>query len=290
MPSEIFQPYRHSGKFGPFGPVLVLGAVLALGFPLGFAYGFVMKWIPFILLRVFGTAAYGFGLGLLTMQMLKLGKVRSNPIAGLCGALAGCIGLYFSWNGHLHTLFKDAPLLCSPGLMLTCMQQLYENGSWALRDGENVSGIALAGVWVVEGLMVIGLSALVPAGAIADTPFCEQSQCWLDDEKKIETLELFAEPDQQSALKRGDLGPLLQARPRPAGSASFARLVLKRSSRCAVFCTVRIENVERKPGRRGEQTETIRRLTENLVLPQSMFALIQKFENFNAAEPAAQAA
>jgi len=281
MPSEVFTPYRHSGKFGVHGPALAMVAALAVGFPLGFAYAYLMKWIPFIILRVFGTAAYGLLFGFLVYGLMKSCKVRNSLAASLCGLGTGLAALFFAWNGHVHTLFKDAPLLCLPDAMLASMSYLYENGSWALRGSGNVTGVVLAIVWVVEGLMIVGLSTLLPFSNILETPFCEKNQCWLDEEKKIDTLEAFNDPEQQAAFKRGDLGPLIQAKPRAPNAAAFGRLTLKHSPRCDEFCTVRIENVTLKTDKNGDTAESKTELTRNLVLPKSMLALVTKFENFN---------
>jgi hypothetical protein len=77
-----------------------------------------------------------------------------------------------------------------------------------------VTGVVLAIVWVVEGVIIVGLSARLPFSNILGTPFCEKNQCWLNEEKKIDTLDAFTDPEQQAAFKRGDLRPLIQARPR----------------------------------------------------------------------------
>jgi len=282
MPSEIFDSYRHSGKFAPKGPAAAVVAAVVLGFPLGLAYAYVMKWIPSVLLRIFGTAAYGLVFGFLVTRLMVWGKVRNAPVAGLSGAVAGLLALFFAWNGHVYTHFKGAPIFCLPGDMLSSMSHLYEHGSWALRGGGNVTGVVLAIVWAVEAALIVGLSALLPFSHIADTPFCEQNQCWLSDQKKIDTLDAFHDSEQQAAFKRGDLAPLTQARPRNPDLATFARLTLKHSPRCDVFCTVRIENVTLKKDKDGNTSEAKTELTRNLVLPQSMLGLITKFENFNA--------
>jgi hypothetical protein len=174
-----------------------------------------------------------------------------------------------------------------PGEILAGMKQLYEEGSWALHSGDNVTGILLAIVWVVEAGIILGLSVVPTVRAIADTPFCEQNQCWLDEEKKISTIEAFTDPAQVAALRGGDLGPLLQAKPRAPESPTFGRLTLKHSSRCDVFCTVRIENIVTSIDKNGSVTEKKLELTRNLMLPRSMFELIAKFENFQATAPAA---
>ena len=284
MSSEIFESYRHSGKFEPKGPLLALVTALTVGFPSGFVYAYVMKWLPSVLLRIFGTAAFGVAFGLLILWLMRWGKVRSAPIAGLCGVVAGLVGLFFAWNGHVHAMFKNAPILNSPTAVLAAMSYLYENGSWALRGSGNVTGVVLAIVWVVEAVIIVGLSTLLPFSNILETPFCEKNQCWLNEEKKIDTLDAFNDPEQQAAFKRGDLGPLVQARPRNSDSAAFARLTLKHSPQCDVFCTVRVENVTLKKDNEGNTVESKTELTRNLVLPQSMLGLITKFENFKPAQ------
>ena len=151
--------------------------------------------------------------------MLKFGKVRNNALAALCGLLAGISGLYLGWNGHIHAYFEGAPVFCGPA-EIRGMGYHYEHGSWGLK-GEPVTGVILAIVWGVEALMILSLSTLVAYVMISGTPFCERTESWLDQEKKISTLEPFTQPAQLEAFKAGDLSPLFQARtkskaPRPS--------------------------------------------------------------------------
>src|SRR6185503_19534423 len=141
MLEETFPAYRHSGKYGLHGPVLTLIASVVVGFPLGLAYAYFTRWIPIIYLTFLATVGYGFAFGLLATWLLKYARVRNTMVAALCGLLAGGIGLYFAWNGHLHAVFKGAPWLWTPGEIIAGMKQLYDEGSWALRHGDNVTGI-----------------------------------------------------------------------------------------------------------------------------------------------------
>jgi hypothetical protein len=285
--SEAFQIYRHSGKFGLHGPILALVAAAALAFPLGFAYAYLVKWIPFIYLNFLLTAGYGFVFGVVSAWVLRLAKTRNTGVAVLCGLLAGLFALYFEWSAHIHAVFKGAPVLCTPLQLWGGVQQLYEDGSWSLRGGGNVTGIPLAIVWGVEALFILGLGMLVPLGMIGDTPFCEQNQCWLDEEKKIDTLEAFTEPDHLSAFRQGDLAPLSKAKPRTPDSSTFARVTLKHSPRCDQFCTVSVANITVTRNSNGDPTEKTQELARNLMLPKSMFELIAKFEGFKQETPPA---
>jgi hypothetical protein len=277
MNAETCQFYRHSGKFSPHGLALALIVPIAVGFPLGYVYACLIKWIPFIYLNVFITAGYGGVVGFLAGWMLKLGKVRNNALAALCGLLAGISGLYLGWNGHIHTCFEDAPLFCLPAEILKGMKHLYEHGSWTLK-GETITGVVLGIVWGVEALMIIGLSALMSYVMISGTPFCERTGCWLDQEKKISTMEPFTQPAQLEAFKAGDLNPLFQARAKREGASTFGRLTIKHSPKCEEFCTVTVANVTVNMNKKGKTTETTRELARDVIVSKSMFEQIVKLE------------
>lgn len=287
MSTEKFEVYRHSGKFGIHGPVMALGAALVLAYPLGFAYSYLLKWIPFVYVNFLLTAGYGFGFGLLGGMLLRFGKVRNTLVAALSGLGIGLVALYFEWNGHVHALFKDAPALCLPQEILGAMQALYEHGSWGLRSGGPVTGVPLAIIWGLEAAVIVGLAAFVAYVTIAKTPFCEKNQCWLDEEKKIDTVEAFTDPIQVNALKIGDLGPLTHAMPRTLGADAFTRLTLKQSPHCDEFCTLQIQTVTLVSDNKGNLTEKVQDLTGDLVLPKRMSELITKFESFGSAKVAA---
>jgi hypothetical protein len=277
MNAETYQFYRHSGKFSPHGLALALIVPIAAGFPLGYVYAYLIKWIPFIYLNVFIVAGYGGVVGFLAGWMLKIGKVRNNTLATLCGLLAGIVGLYMGWNGHVHAYFEGAPIFCLPAEILKGMKYLYEHGSWTLK-GEMVTGIVLAIVWGIEALMIISLSTLVSYVMISGSPFCERTESWLDQEKKISTMEPFTQPAQLEAFKAGELNPLFQARAKREGASTFGRLTIKHSPKCEEFFTVTIANVTVNVDKKGKVTEKAQQLATNIIVSKSMFDQIVKLE------------
>jgi hypothetical protein len=284
MNAETYQFYRHSGKFSPHGLALALIVPIAVGFPLGYVYAYLIKWIPFIYLNVFITAGYGGVVGFLAGWMLKFGKVRNNVLAVLCGLLAGISGLYLGWNGHIHAYFEDSPAFCLPAEILRGMKYLYEHGSWTLK-GETITGVILAIVWGVEALMIIGLSTLVSYVMISGTPFCERTESWLDQEKKISTLEPFTQPAQLESFKAGDLSSLFQARAKSEGASTFGRLTIKHSPKCEEFFTVTVANVTVAIDKKGKITEKSRELARNVIVSKSMFDRITKLEELKPEPP-----
>lgn len=284
MNAATCQCYRHSGKFSPHGLALALIVPIAAGFPLGYVYACLIKWIPFIYLNVFITAGYGGVVGFLAGWMLRFGKVRNNTLAALCGLLAGISGLYLGWNGHIHAYFEDSPAFCLPAEMLRGMKYLYEHGSWTLK-GETITGVILGIVWGVEALMIVGLSTLMSYVMISGTPFCERTECWLDKEKKISTLEPFTQPAQLEAFKAGDLSSLLQARAKHEGAPVFGRLTIKHSPKCEEFFTVTVSNVRVAVDKKGKITENSQELVRDVIASKSMFDQIVKLEQLKSEIP-----
>jgi hypothetical protein len=269
--------YRHSGRFTPQGIVLPLLAAAVLGFPLGLLYAYLLRWIPFVYINVLATFGYGLVFGWLTLRLLKSGRVRNTAIAIAVGTLAGLIAVYSEWSGHLHALLKDPPLVFRPDQILTGMAFLYKNGSWGLHGGDSVTGIPLAIVWLVEAGIIIGMAVLLPLGFVRDTPYCEESRCWLDEEKVINSLGTVSNPGHLAALKAGDIAPLVEMTPKTEGANNFTRLVMKRSPQCERFCTIRVQDVSLSLDKEGNVKEKKRNLTDLLVLPASMFELIAQF-------------
>jgi hypothetical protein len=286
MHATTIHAYKHSGKFSFAGPVAAIAIALIAALPLGMVYAYAVKWIPIVYLNVLMTAGYGLAFGAMTMWVLKRTKVRNTAVAALVALIVGLIALYGAWNGHFHALWEDPPLVAPPLAIWVLMQVLYEAGSWSLRGSDNVSGIPLAIVWIIEGGVILVLTVVTAAEKIRSTPFCEATQRWLDRERKLDTLAPFSDPAQLAALKSGDVAPLLDAKPRESNSPAFARVTLRDAEGCDTFCTMELENVTVTRDSEGKQKEKTDSITGQLVLPHAMRDLVEKFASFDAA-PAA---
>jgi hypothetical protein len=281
MNSNCHPFYSHSGKFGIHGPMLAIAAGVIVAYPLGFAYAYLIKWIPFIYLNFLITAGYGFLFGFMTSLLMKSGKVRNGMMALLCGTAVGLLAWYATWNGYVHTLFRQAPWFFTPGQVHSVMKVLFDQGSWGIgwSSSAPVTGILLAIVWIVEGGVVVGVSAVISYSSVASTPFCEVHDCWLDEEKKMDKLDAFTHPDHIAAFKNGDIGPLDEARPRVPASGKFARMTLKYSQRCDDYCALSIANVTVTLDKDGKQQEEVEELMSNLWVPKSMFDYLAQFDH-----------
>ncbi len=289
MDLGTLQTYRHSGKFGLHALLFVPLVGALVGWPLGMAYGYLVKWIPFVYLNALITVGYGLALGMATVFALKKCRVRNSLVAGVLAAVVGFEANYLQWNGHLHALLDGAPLLVAPAMLREAMAFLYENGSWGLRSGGNVTGAMLGLVWLIEAGGILGLTLVVATSAIGSTPYCEKSGSWLDDEKKFDTLAAIDDAQERALLAAGDIAPVIAGRPRAEGATAFTRLTLKHSPRCEDFFTLKAEAVTLSTNKKGEVEEKTQSLTQDLVLPREMRELVEEFANITPT-PAADAA
>jgi hypothetical protein len=279
MNSNCHPFYVHSGKFGIHGPLLALLGAAAFGFPLGIAYGYLIKWIPFIYLNALVTVGYGIAFGCLTLYCMKLGKVRNVPVAVFSGIAIGCLGWYFSWNGCAHALVGDLPWLLTPTQMWQFVKILMAHGSWGIGFSarDTVTGGPLAIVWIVEGGIIVGSCTAVARG-IAEMPYCETCECWLDKQKTMDKLDIFTRPQHLEAFKQGDIAPLEEAQPRVPASGAFARLILRHSDKCHDYCALSVANVTITMDKKGNPRENQENVMRNLWVPKTMFDYLSKFD------------
>ncbi len=285
MSLEPLQAYRPSGKFTAAGLVVPLLAGAAMAFPLGLVYSKALRWIPFVYINMLATVAYGFALGWVANLAVKHTRVRHVTLATLLGAAIGGLGVYFEWSGFIWAVWEEAPLFSPPGDVLAAMSYLYEHGSWGMRSGGNVTGVFLALIWVCEAGVIVGLAVMLPRAFVQDTPYCEKTGCWLEEQKQIDTLEAIRDPAQRAAVQAGDIMPVIAAKPR-GDAPVHTRLLLKRSPKCRVFCTVRVQEVTTEIDKDGKLKSSTADLTRDLILPASMFDLVAQLENL-APAPAA---
>lgn len=283
MNENNYPKYCPSGKFAPHGPFLALLATFIIGYPLAFIYVYLIKWVPLIYFNVLIAGGFSVVFGLIAAVLVKFSKIRNHTVALLTGTLAGILGCYLNWNAHLHTLTSQAPFLATPSQIISVMKVLYQNGSWSVGqffgDHATVKGIPLAIVWAIEAAMIVLISVLATGTSVAGTPYCETHQCWLEQQKKMDKLDAFTNPDHIAALKAGNLAPLEQAQPRIPASGSFARLTLRYSAKCDDYCALSIANVTVTLDKKGNPRENVQPIVTNLWIPKTMFDYLCQFDH-----------
>lgn len=193
--------YQPSGKFNPIAFIYFIISTL-IAFPIiALIYTYLVWYIPFVYINFFITAGFGFLVGVTISQLsIKVGKVRNPKIAFILGLVGGLIALYFSWviwidlvinagesygtsrigittsNIKLLQVFQ---LALHPQAVFDLIAKINEVGTWGIRGG-TVSGIFLSVFWVIEALIVIVLSVIIP-NTLSKLPFCEFDNKWFDE-------------------------------------------------------------------------------------------------------------
>lgn len=195
--------YQASGRFSPLAIVyFVLLAFIA--FPIiGLIYAYAIWYIPFIYINILLTAGFGLAIGGLTgFVVISLGKVRNTMLALLLGILGGVLALYFHWAAWVDLvinagesygsdrigitlsnvkLVQVMSLAANPGILFELIGEINAVGTWGLRGG-TVSGLLLSVVWLIEALIVLGLSTYLPYTS-AQHPFSEMANDWMESEE-----------------------------------------------------------------------------------------------------------
>lgn len=264
----MFEQYQSSGKVGPVGIPAMLIAAGGAALVLGVVYVYLIVWIPIVYVNFLATIGFGVGLGLAIDRAARFGQVRNSPAAHFFGLIAGLAGLYvaWAWDGAARTSGEEEsfPVLWNPVQLMAYMQFFYETGFWGIKGG-NVSGIPLAVIWVIEGLVIVGTSSVL-AGITASTPFCESCGAWTTETEGLKRLLPPDDPDALSRLSDGDLSVLDQFMACDTAPDQSIRLDLHACSECedTRFLTVNLSRVTFDDD--GDATEHTTAIIERLVL------------------------
>lgn len=273
--SETTVPvYQHSGRCALSSLVVCLLVMGALVIPAAFAYSGIVYVVPWDILAIVATLVFGFLCGLVCTVVVKKRKIRNNVLAGWIGLITGVMALYWSWVACIFFQFDDG-LVLLPQDIWSKMQYVYE---YVEQDESNTGfdAVLLAVFWVLEALVICGLSWIVVLAEIGDTPFCEKEEVWLNEQQTIDTLSLFSDHDIE-LLSQGNLQPLLQARARHVNDPAWTRIILKYSDLSNETFTMRMLAVHLKQNKEGELEEESTEITQDLLLDSSAFKVIKQF-------------
>lgn len=182
------ETYRHSGVV-PLGGALLTTLVGLIATALyGVIYTFAVVWIPFIYVTFLLTLGFGFLIGLTVGGLATFGRIRNTFVLGAIALLMALFGIYVEWGTSPLALgMQEIGILgFLPDVMWWFVQYLYQNGSWRLFGDDNVSGIPLAIIWLIEAGTIIFIAVTVAIGKIGDQAFCEQCNAWIQNEEGVQ--------------------------------------------------------------------------------------------------------
>ena len=271
------QTYSHSGAvpvLGALGTILAGAVTAVLG---GLAYGYAFYYIPVAYLNILFTLAFGAGIGFVVVSAAVAGKVRSPLFVGAVTFGSTLLGLYAYWGAYLLALAgidRVGLVAFWPPALLDFGRFLFENGSWGLREGEVVKGGLLAIIWIVETVVIVGLSMTI-ARLDGDRPFCEACNEWTQRQRGIARLASDGSEPAWTAVLAGDLPSLASFEPAEPGARQFVRLDVARCPRCQESRFLTASAVEIVVDKQGHSSEKLRGLITNAILTPAQFAVVE---------------
>ncbi len=258
--------YQHSGTVGLMGPIYMLVVGVVASAVLGAVYGYAIFYIPFVYLNFFITLGFGGIVGFLVGLGGKWGKVRNPGVVLLFGLLIGLFAEYAGWVSWISALTGRELFLTNPFHILSFAKFVADRGAWGI-FGWTPQGIWLYLFWGVEGVMIVGASALVSWGMISSTPFCEPCNCWVEEKDTIGPLEPIARPDAlRSQLEQGDFGAITNLTKADAQSPLFTRLELVHCTSCEQVCFLTVQAVKMEVDSKGKEKTDETAIVEHLVV------------------------
>lgn len=276
--------YRHSGVVPVAGAATALAAGAAAAVVLGVVYSFTFYYIPYVYLNFLLAVGFGAGVGYITGQAARAGKIRNVAVVGGLALLATLFGIYAEWGstayamcptGELPNLWNQAGLeTFLPHQIVGAMFALFAEGSWGLTEGSMVKGWPLVALWLLEAGLIIGLALMTATKQIADSPFCEQCQRWVAGQQPHYYVGDGSEPVWNDVM-HGTFETLAQT-PRAAGNEpTYVRLSLGCCEGCSESNFVTITACKNTTDAKGNPKLEENGLVTNLILQPTQVEIIQ---------------
>ncbi|MDR0564795.1 MAG: hypothetical protein LBG78_07675 [Azoarcus sp.] len=282
--------YQPSGKTTLSGLVTLLIGGIAAIWILGIAYTYAVGFIPFIYINFIVTGAFGILAGISFSLFVKKGNLRAPGKVTLLTAIATLIGLYLHWAffcAYLLHRASDIPLweayqsyLFSPSKIIDTAKYLLDNGHFSIgRRGRNtpVTGGFLALIWLVEALIILGGSLLLPR-VKSQEPYSENLNRWADAEELPGRMSHFEDVvATKNALEAGNITPLLNTEPTDE-KASHSKIVLYSAEGDSNCYFLSLKNVTVKINKKGKEESSTDTVVEYLrITPAQYQELSKKF-------------
>jgi hypothetical protein len=244
--------YRHSGK-APIAGLLCLGvAGPAAALTLGWIYGYAILWIPWVYLAAVLPLVLGAGVGVVVAGAARVGKLRSLGLVAVAGLILGVAATYVQWVAWLTGAGAELGL-GDVGMVGAGISAVAAEGAWSV-FGWQPTGNSLYAIWGIEGLVIVAISAGMPAGMMMDWVFCENCDAWLKDKIEMAPFDPVRDEEALKArIERGDIEPLLAFERVDAARNDFARITLKSCAGCQRFRLASLHNVERSYDKEGKE-------------------------------------
>lgn len=263
------QFYRPSGRGAGAGAITVVVAAFVATLVLAPIYVYGTIYIPFIYLNALLAVGYGGSVGLAAGAGARWGKVRSPLFVTIAGGLMGLNAAYSAWVYWVFVQSNHEVWVFGLGGMTEVWTQVMDIGTWGFRSGGNVTGIFLAGIWVIEAALLVGLSAAGARLMLGRTPFCEDCNAWPsahDERALLVAPRSLGTAGLTKELRRGNWAVLHGVEQGRLSLRKFLELERWTCTRCGDFDVMTLKEVQLRKDKDGDDKRDETVLLDRLLL------------------------
>jgi hypothetical protein len=284
------QRYSASGTVPIVGGLMtVVGSLLTAALT-AVVYALIIRWIPFIYLNFLATMGFAFAMGLAVTTLARVGKIRSPLFIRGIWLLTLLFGYYIYWGATIwtHGNWHVGLQVFDPIEIKAFAELLFEKGSWALRNGDNITGWFLVAFWAVE-LGILAYFSYIAAVANIDQPFCEMCNEWTETEKGVALYQATGKEPEWDRVRLGEFHALMQVPLLSTSLSEYIRMDMNACPKCQNSNFLCIQQVKTTVDKDGDESTKESPLIANMTLTGDQLAQVRTLVE-QAADAAAEAA
>jgi hypothetical protein len=274
--------YRHTGAAPPLGVLLSAGGGLVTAIALSFVYTYAVVYIPFVYINFFLSIGFGLAIALAVYKGSRVGKIRSTFLVTMFALVCSLIGLYCAWAVDLYARWSQANVpgiepsfTLDPQAIWWHVTISYEHGWWSFRGGKSLTGIGLAGVWLIEAGVIVGGATYFAHSFVGEDIFCENCNAWALTVTDVMRLERPDATQIKMKLEADDFSPIVEGTKAAEGASRFSRIDLSQCPDCDESNYISVQSVTITTDKKGQQeVDTTLVVPPMHVTPEEMLAIL----------------
>jgi len=221
---------------------------------------------------------YVFAVSFVLNKAIKWGKIRNTLLVGLAGFGFGLFADYIGWVAWIAAMAKDPSYLIEfffPWEVASIIIEVGKQGAWSF-EGSTPSGAFLYFIWLLEAIAVVGGITYSTLNTFSETPFCEDSDKWVEKKKilgyffPLTDLKRF-----KASISQGDLSVFNELKVLQTGN-EYTMFELYECEDCRNFFVLNIKSIKITIDRRRRRNQQTKTIVKNLLLAPSALSGITR--------------
>ncbi len=290
MNKNVF--YEESGKFEIIGLLFYFLTGLVLSVIVGFIYGWVIyssnfNWTGIPLLDelglVFGnilfSLPFGAVIGFIAGKLAKPAKIRNSGLRKSAAIFFGILVANLGWIFWLN-LANNHPIFSFHFSDLMAAFNSAAQHDLGTLFGWTPAGFALIIIWLLRGLLIIGMAFITVEIGKPSLPFCENCNVWTDTTLLTTILDIPKnEIDFLNQLKNGNFDYLFSLRNIDPWSARRLKVEVHECAKCGEKHYLSVYKTISAKDENEETSEDEKPLVKNLIITKETFEKILDWRN-----------